>query len=126
MFDTDVLIDLSRNEPSARSTVLHLEKNHTFAISIITKMEMVIGCRNKKELRELDSLLSLFRLLMINETISQLGCDLLEQYRLSHGLLLPDSLIAATAKSFSLPLVSKNQRDFTFIDNLKLLPYPVK
>ncbi len=37
---------------------------------------------------------------------------LLRRYRLSHGLLLADALIAATALVEGMPLVSKNQRDY--------------
>jgi predicted nucleic acid-binding protein len=48
----------------------------------------------------------------------------LRRYRLSHGLLIADSLIAATATYLDEPFVSKNQRDYRFIANLKLLSYP--
>jgi hypothetical protein len=49
---------------------------------------------------------------------------LLHQYRLSHGLQIPDAVIAATALTEGVPLVSKNQRDYRFIPDLQLLPYP--
>jgi hypothetical protein len=48
----------------------------------------------------------------------------LKSYRLSHGLLIADALIAATAISSDLSFVSKNQRDYRFIEDLQLLPYP--
>ena len=35
-----------------------------------------------------------------------------------------DALIAATAITHRLPLLTKNQRDFQFVPGLKLLPYP--
>ncbi|WP_245536663.1 PIN domain-containing protein [Thiothrix nivea] len=50
--------------------------------------------------------------------------ELLQQYRLSHGLLIPDGLIAATAIEAGIPLISKNQKDYRFIQELQLLPYP--
>lgn len=60
------------------------------------------------------------------EAIADEAVSLLRTYRLSHGLLIPDALIAATALTENLPLVSKNQRDYRFIANLQLLPYPPK
>jgi predicted nucleic acid-binding protein len=38
--------------------------------------------------------------------------------------LIPDALIAATALYHQEPLISKNQRDYRFIEGLTLQPYP--
>jgi predicted nucleic acid-binding protein len=43
---------------------------------------------------------------------------------LSHGLLIADALIAATALYGDQSLISKNQRDYRFITGLQLLSYP--
>jgi predicted nucleic acid-binding protein len=59
----------------------------------------------------------------LNDFISTIAVDLLRQYRLSHGLLIPDALIAATALYLNMDFATKNQRDYRFIENLKLLPY---
>jgi predicted nucleic acid-binding protein len=48
----------------------------------------------------------------------------MQTYALSHGLQIPDALIAATALALNIPLLSKNQRDYRFISGLSLLPYP--
>ncbi|KJR43537.1 PilT protein [Candidatus Magnetoovum chiemensis] len=53
------------------------------------------------------------------------NCEALK-YRLSHGLLIPDALIAATAIIRDESFISKNQRDYRFINELKLLAYPIK
>lgn len=87
-------------------------------------MELIVGCRDKRELRALDQFLERFEILPIAETVSQRAAALMRTYRLSHGLLIPDALIAATAITGGLPLVSKNQRDYRFMEALDLLPYP--
>ncbi len=87
-------------------------------------MELVVGCRDKGELRDAEIVLRRFRLLHLNEHISEKADELLLQYRLSHGLLIADALIAATAIIWDYPLISKNQRDYRFITELNLLPYP--
>jgi len=38
--------------------------------------------------------------------------------------LIADAFIAATAITSQKPLISKNQKDYRFIEELTLLPYP--
>ncbi len=122
--DTDVLIDAGRNIGDAVTCLEEVERQASLAISIVSEMELVIGCRNKAELRSLDKFLSRFRVVKLNEQTSEIAVDLLRRYRLSHGLLIADALIAATALSQGIPLVTKNERDYRFIVGLRLLPYP--
>ncbi len=120
--DTDILIDAGRGVELA---VNYLRQSKvSFAISVVTKMELIVGCRNKTELHHTDRFLHHFQLFSIDELISLKTVELLSQYRLSHGLLIADAFIAATAIIYNLPLVSKNQRDYRFIENLNLLSYP--
>jgi hypothetical protein len=60
----------------------------------------------------------------LTEQVSDISIDLLRRYRLSHGLLIADALIAATALSQHFALVTKNERDYRFIERLHVLPYP--
>ena len=78
----------------------------------------------KVELRSTERFLQRFQLLRLNEQACDQAVELLRQYRLSHGLLIPDAMIAATAMTRGYLLVSKNQRDFRFIEGLQLLSYP--
>jgi predicted nucleic acid-binding protein len=87
-------------------------------------MEMLVGCRDKTEQRDLESFLRRFAVLNVTEEASELALDLLRTYRLSHGLLIADALIAATSMAADLPFVSKNQSDYRFIVGLRLMPYP--
>ena len=122
--DTDILIDAGRGIREAIDYLDELEHHTSLAMSIVTQMELIIGCRNQAELRDLEQFIRRFRILKISEIISDKAVDLLRQYRLSHGLLIADALIAATAISWDSRLASKNQRDYQFIDDLDLLPYP--
>lgn len=124
LVDTDVLIEVSRGAEVAVNCLQEIEARNSLTISVVTQMELVVGCRNKLELQELEKFLRRFQLYKLNEPITDLAVDLLMRFRLSHGLLIADALIAATALSFNLPLVSRNQRDYRFIPQLELLPYP--
>ncbi len=122
--DTDILIDAGGNVNEALNCLQQIEKRLHAAISSVTHMELIIGCRNKNELDSLEQFLERFHIIRINEQISDTAIDLLKRYRLSHGLLIADALIAATAITSDLSFVSKNQRDYRFIEDLQLLPYP--
>ena len=87
-------------------------------------MELLIGSRNKQEQSQIEKFLSRFLVLKITSQASDAAVELLRQYRLSHGLLIADALIAATAIVLEAPLISKNQRDYHFIVGLKLVAYP--
>jgi len=121
--DTDILIDVGRGDDFAVTYLENLETGSMIAISTITQMELIIGCQNKKELRTTERFLGRFEILSLNEQISNVAVELLREYRLSHGLLIADAIIAATAISFKVPFVSKNQKDYRFIDTLNLLSY---
>jgi predicted nucleic acid-binding protein len=122
--DTDILIDVGRGVSEAVAYLQDAERLSTLAVSTVTQMELFIGCRNKRELGEIEKFLRRFQVIKLSEVISDTAVALLKQYRLSHNLLIPDALIAATALSLDAPLASKNQRDFRFINGLKLQGYP--
>jgi hypothetical protein len=122
--DTDVLIDAGRGVNEAVARLSEMERNSSLAASVVTQLELFVGCRNKTELQEVEKFLQRFQLLKLTGQISDIAVDLLRQYRLSHGLLIADALIAATALAFDAPFISKNQRDYRFIASLKLLSYP--
>ncbi len=124
MVDTDILIDVGMSVQPAIDCLKKHEEHALLAVSVITKMELVVGCRNKHELRDTEKFLKRFQVLAINEVISEQADELLLKYRLSHGLLIADALIAATAIAWDYALVSKNQRDYRFITELDLQPYP--
>ena len=122
--DTDILIDSARCIDEAVNYLQQIENKSSLAVSAVTQMELIIGCRNKKELKSLEHFLKRFEIISLNEQISDTAADLLKTYRLSHGLVIPDALIAATAIATDTQMVSKNKKDYRFIKNLKLLPYP--
>ena len=122
--DTDILIDAAHQISEAIDCLDEIEQRSTLAISAITQMELFVGCRNKTELRKTERFLQRFIVLRLNEQISDTAIHLLRQYRLSHGLAIPDALIAATAFILNQDFITKNQRDYRFISGLRLLPYP--
>ena len=101
--DTDILIDAALQINKAIDCLDGLEQNSMLAISVITQMELFVGCRNKTELGNTKRFLQRFQVLKLSDQISDKAIGLLLQYRLSHGLAIPDALIAATAITFNQP-----------------------
>lgn len=124
IFDTDILIDAALQIEEAIDCLAQIEKQSQMAVGVITQMELIVGCRNKKELHKTELFLERFRVIKLSEAMSDIALRLVRHYRLSHGLLIPDALIAATAMALDQPFISKNKSDYQFIAGLKLLPYP--
>ena len=122
--DTDILIDAGRGVSEAVNCLQNLKASSGLAISIVTEMELIVGCANKVELQTLENFLKQFYIIKIDLAVSDKAVELLRLYRLSHGLLIADSIIAATAMVWNYPFITKNQRDYRFIQGLNLLPYP--
>lgn len=122
--DTDILIDAARQISEAVDSLAQIERESVLAVSVITQMELLVGCRNKAELRHTERFLQRFQVLKLNELICDTALEFLRRYRLSHGLMIADALIAATATTLNQPFISKNQSDYRFIGGLQLLPYP--
>ena len=54
LIDTDILIDVGRGVNDAIDCVQRIEQQSALATSAVTQMELIIGCRNKTELENLD------------------------------------------------------------------------
>jgi predicted nucleic acid-binding protein len=122
--DTDVLIDAGRGDSQALGRLKQEALQATLGISTVTYLELLVGCRNKREQQQAERFIRRFQVIRLDATISDLAVDLLRQHRLSHGLLIADALIAATALASGSPLLTKNRRDFRFIAGLTLPAYP--
>jgi len=120
LIDTDILIDVSRGIATAIEFIATREQAVVVGISLITRMEILAGCRDKQEMAKAMRFLSRFQTVGIDESASQTAERLFQEYRLSHGMMIPDCLIAATAISLDIPLATRNLGDFRFIPELRL------
>ncbi len=118
LVDTDVLIDVSRNNEAAIDFLDHLDD--TWSMSIITALELIVGARNKKEVTQIDQLVAVYSAMPLTAEIGNSSYGLLRQFAKSHGLRVFDSLIAATAIEEHFTLITKNKKHFQMIGSLKL------
>jgi predicted nucleic acid-binding protein len=124
LIDTDVLIDAERGLPDA---VNFLAGQHAAAgvhFSAISAMELLVGCRNQRELQNVLQSVASATVHELSPMISRQARDWLAQFSLSHGLQIADALIAATAAEQRLPLYTKNVRHFQMLPSLSVIrPY---
>ena len=121
LLDTTVLIDLLRGNTNAATFVDSvLAAGTPLFVSVISAMELVVGCRNKLEVTRAQKLISSFALLHLHPAESSQAYELVLSYSKSHGLAIPDALIAAAALVHELELVSDNVRHFGMIPDLRV------
>ena len=71
-----------------------------------------------------EQFLRVVRGLPISGTVSQVAYHLMQRFYLSHDLLIPDALIAATALDYGGSVYTKNVRHFLMIPGLTVVrPY---
>lgn len=78
------------------------------ALSAVTVMELLQGMGNKKELAQMKKKIRYYDVVQIDKAISQKAIDFIESYKLSHGLLIPDAIIGATAIVHQIPIYTYN------------------
>jgi len=123
LIDSDVLIWLIRGNAGAGAL---LQQTPDWTISAVSYMELVQGCRDKAELKALQKAFKSSEhdahtdILPLTPAISQLACTLVEKYALSHSVHMANALIAATAITHAMPLITANKKHFSVINGLQI------
>ncbi|MEJ5384415.1 MAG: type II toxin-antitoxin system VapC family toxin [Fimbriimonadales bacterium] len=124
LIDTDILVDALRGVADAVNFLTLQHAQSVIQLSVVSAMELIAGCRNAQELTRLQQFLQQATIIPIDTEVSWKAHQLMKEFFLSHGLLIPDALIAATALQHELTLCTRNSRHFQMIPELKLLrPY---
>jgi len=117
LFDTNILIDYLIGHNQAR---LEIEQYENPQISIITKMEVLIGTTEDNEdiIREF---LDNFTVIPLNEEIAEIAIEI----RKKNKIKLPDAIIWASAKFRNSLLVTQNTKDFSVYSSDIKIPYNI-
>lgn len=95
-----------------------------FGIPGIVAMELVVGCRDKADLRHVQSFIRHFRVIWPEANDFRRAFDLLMAHRLEFGVEAPDCIVAAIAFERSIPLYTINARPFQGYSGLEVVqPY---
>lgn len=123
LIDTDVLIEVLRGSASAAAWLESLQSD-SFGIPGVAAMELIRGCRNQTELRQVRKFLSSFRVLWPEAQEFAFSYDLLVSLSLSSAIGIPDCLIAAMALNRKMRLYTFNVKHFQAVPGLNpVQPY---
>lgn len=117
LLDTNILIEFLKKNQQVKEYII---QKPSF-ISYINAGELIQGAKDKKELKEIQELVSLLPVHDGSPEISRLGLDITAKYSLSHNTGFADTLIAATAIETNTTLVTLNHKHFEPIKGLKTL-----
>lgn len=117
LLDTNILIDYLNGIEAARDEIQLYERP---AISVITWMEVMVGCDDETE-EIVRGFLDRFDTIQIDRTIAESAISVRKQHRVK----LPDAIIFATAKSIGALLVTRNTRDYDSSIPQIRVPYEV-
>ncbi len=117
LVDTCVVIDFLRGFTNAVTFFSQLSSPP--AISTITVAELYAGAKNKAKKEAVKAIIETFEIIEVTQTIAIRGGEWSCQYTPSHGVDLPDALIAATAEIEGLTLATCNLKHFPMFPDLK-------
>lgn len=117
LLDTNILIDYIRREPIAIAWLRSLPESP--GISVISLLELYAGARSQREERDIGAVCAPLKWLSITDEIAKRGGGLIRHYGMSHGMDIPDALIAATAEHHGLRLATLNVKHFPMFAKLK-------
>jgi len=120
LIDTDIFIDYLKGISPAKS--LFKSKNVDIYCSVLTKKELLnkLGLKDS-ERKKIIRILNRLKIISIDSDISVKYSLLLTKYHHNH-FQPPDAIIAATAWSKKLPLLTRNKRHFSHIQEIRLSP----
>ena len=115
LIDTNVLIDAQMGRLQGNGLNFLIQAiNENFIISFITLIEY-LGYKDVTKSSE--EFISLAKVIETDKLIIQKCIDL----RRNHKIKLPDAIIASTALTRNLTLITNNERDFVIIPNLTVI-----
>lgn len=119
LIDTDVFIWYFRGNKKAADVI---QQTQNIFMSSVVYMELLQGMRNKQELINFKKFVRHRHIVCLPLTpeITSRAVQYLENFALSHGLRMPDALIAATSDISGETLLTGNDMHYKMISSLTL------
>ena len=89
-------------------------------IPSVSVMELYRGMQHKKEMIAMQKKIDSYNVLHFNEDVSKSAIEIINKFKLSHNIQIPDAIIGAMSIVYDLELFTYNKKDFKFISGIKL------
>ena len=104
VFDTNILVDYLNGVEAAKD---ELARYSVRLISIITFIEVMVGCKDAEEEKTVRGFLAALDVLDVSPEIAEEAVSLRQRFRLK----IPDASVYATARTQGCILVSRNTKE---------------
>ena len=118
LFDTNILVDYLNGVGAARD---ELGLYRTRLVSLVSWMEVMIGCHDDTEQAAARRFLDAFEVVPVDAAVAERAVVL----RRGNRIRLPDAIIQASAEQRNALLVTRNTRDFPADQPGVRVPYEV-
>lgn len=123
LVDTDILIDHLRGRREALDFLTRaMADGDRLLCSVVTRAELLAGMRPQEE-SAVRALLGLFDGVPVDDEIAEAAGEYRRRYGRSHGVLLPDALIAGSARMRDAVLCTTNLKHYPMDDIRTERPY---
>lgn len=124
LLDSGLLIRHLRNHQPTVRLLRTLGRTERLSIATITRLEVRAGM-NVEERYRTQKILSRFICYHLDPVIADQTGDLIRNLQSKgHGISVPDAIIAATALTYRLTLITYNQAHFAIVPGLSLYTFP--
>lgn len=117
--DTNIFISLFKDIPGTKEQLLSIGSENVL-ISSVTIMELFRGMESKKEMKAMEQKIKKYNVLHFNDKVSLKSVELINTFKLSHNLEIPDAIIGAMSIVYKIPLFTYNTKDFKFMPGIDL------
>ncbi|MCL1933329.1 MAG: type II toxin-antitoxin system VapC family toxin [Candidatus Azobacteroides sp.] len=122
LIDTSLFIDYYRKQKKESTVLVKLSEKYNFAISVITKFELLVGVLTKEQYTFWNNIFNDLTVFPIVDKEVERSAEIVKYLRKNNKMIgLQDILIAATAIENNLGMATLNHKDFVRIPDLKLL-----
>ena len=117
VLDTNILIEFLRRVPVAVAWLD--EQTDRLTISAVTVLELYAGAHSQREERDIVAVCQRLACLPVGREIAERAGALMRHFHRTHGIDVPDAIIAATSEQHGLRLATLNVKHFPMFPKLK-------